>query len=283
MAIIAELHHATQQRNIPSAEILDTYSSLTQEHFDIIGRRQHTPVVIPARDEQHDLPHLLLSAAQSDWPLLPVVVENGSTDNTLETAKIMGAHTLQLARASKVAATLEGSLYAREHLGANHALYTDADALLTRNWGSFMCRNLVQLDTDGTGAMYVGGIMYAHGESSLTDTILSVRHIQARHRTIKSGQNPLVVGANYGLSFDRGGRILRTLASIDPNIFIGDDLATRDAMISAGVRVAGDASLQSTVLVRGDRLHSVRSLIGGPTKRRAARLASYHAQYGDTI
>lgn len=86
-------------------------------------------VIIPARDEEHNLPRLLESlAAQSVRPYEVLVVDDGSTDGTAEIARKLGADVVESEPLpdgwrGKTWACHQGALKAR----GGHFLFMDAD------------------------------------------------------------------------------------------------------------------------------------------------------------
>jgi len=127
--------------------------------------------LLPARDEQEDLPGTLLAAALTG-EALPVVLDNQSKDNTANVARKMGALTITVDQGNKMAATQEGLRFATQELGAKAVYLTDADTLVPAGWIHGMSREIETADR-GQGSAVFGNALLWHGASKLTDAVLT--------------------------------------------------------------------------------------------------------------
>ncbi|TDM02287.1 glycosyltransferase [Macrococcus carouselicus] len=87
-------------------------------------------IIIPARNEAHNLPHLLTSLSRQETDYQCLVIDDGSTDNTVEVARQYGARVIpydhSLAWQGKSAVCYFGAGYAEADL----LLFLDADITL---------------------------------------------------------------------------------------------------------------------------------------------------------
>ncbi|HEY7225049.1 MAG TPA: glycosyltransferase family A protein [Micromonosporaceae bacterium] len=125
----------------------DPADILTQDATWIRGRfgrvsRECVAVVIPARDEEHDLPATLLALARSTVSVVPIVVDNGSQDDTGAVAAHLGARVVSAESGAKMAATQAGLRHAITNLATKDVLFTDADTLVLPAWAETMRRRL---------------------------------------------------------------------------------------------------------------------------------------------
>jgi hypothetical protein len=92
------------------------------------GEDRPTVFVIPAKNEEHNLPELL-SRLKATAPAnaIALVVDDGSTDATASIAKAHGAHVVQHERNRGLGAALRTGLLEARRLNARAAVYLDAD------------------------------------------------------------------------------------------------------------------------------------------------------------
>lgn len=264
---------------IPGDLILDQHAEEATRVFDA-SQAEACPVVLPVRNEAHDLPAALWTLARSEFSVIPVVVDNGSTDNSGAIATAMGARVIHQPSGRKMAATQAGINYAREALRANMVLFSDGDTVFPRYWAGSMVEALHQAEGDKGAAVY-GGSLYWDGRSRITDiarTALSFHEIRQR---IKVGQPPKAKGVNYGIRFDANDTIQDTINDLDPDCFMHDDMMMRDAMLGVQAAVVGSLSLRSIVVTRGDRIDSLWQLLENRRGRGGHMNTAYSKEYGD--
>jgi hypothetical protein len=279
------IHHAnqlvsvSQLRHKSGSDIHATYAHYTSGQFADARREGGLPVVIPVRDEAHDLPATLLSLAQSR-EAVPIVVDNGSVDDTVQRATDMGAIVLTAPSGSrKVGATQTGMRFAAEELHAHAAAATDGDTLAPAYWPAAM-RSRMQHEEEGQGvALFATGISW-HGTSALVDASRTVLRAARNVRRLAKGLPVGAHGYDYGLSFGDAGQVLDALDTLDPALFVGDDCQMRDTFNQAGIKVVGAVGLRTAVVSRGDRMGSFRDIWANRPSSGVARTASYEQQYG---
>jgi len=269
--------HTTHLRRLENEDIVGIFGSNTTNQFDHARRHNGIPVIIPAHNEEHDLPTTLLSLAQSS-EVIPIVVDNNSTDRTAEVAQDMGAILLTTPENyKKMGATQLGMRFAVEELGAKLALATDADTLIPRYWPTNMQHKLKEADQGKGAALFATGVSW-HGESKLTDTARSTYRVLRNTRQKFLAGHVSAHGYDYGLSFDADGTVLSTIESLNPEIFMGDDCRIRDALQEQAIPVVGAIGLSTAVISRGDR---VTSILHNLPWRETGRKLSYIAEYGE--
>jgi glycosyltransferase involved in cell wall biosynthesis len=278
--LISEFRALNRLRAVPGEQLVHDHSEYTRIKFDAAAVHDGViPVIIPVRNEAEDLPATLYTLARSREPVLPVVVNNGSKDNTEGLAREMGAHVCNWALPGKMGATQRGIAYVNDELGSNLALFTDGDALLRPGWAAAM-RRVLNACQATQGASVWGPRAYAHGESKTADAVRSAMYIaKAAVRAKRKGSLPRATGVNYGLLLDPAGAIRSAIDALDSGIFSGDDRAIRDAVARAGGQVVGSISLSTLVISRGDRM-TLKDLLSSPAAREASRRESYEGQYG---
>lgn len=218
-------------------------------------------VVIPCRNEEHNLPSTLVALAKSG-NVLPIVIDNNSTDSTAKIAEEMGAVVLAEPKGNKMAATQSGIRYAVHELHAKRVLFTDGDTLPVKGWAAAMDRRLQELDK-GNGAAVFGTVLFMFGPSHLANfgaTWLSFMYTilrELRHET------PIARGGNYGLSFDRKGVMEKHINALDKDLFfsIPDDMQIRMTVEKAGAAVAGAYKGDTWIATDNDRLASLKDVL----------------------
>lgn len=272
-----DLKEVNSIRNMPGAKIEDDYSAFTRGVFNAARRldRIH-PLVIPARDEEEDLPGTLLAAARTG-NALPIVLDNNSSDRTAKIARRMGAITAKVEQGNKMAATQEGLRIASQELGARAIYLTDADTLVPPTWIVGMDRKLDKADI-GDGAAIFGNSILWHGPSRFADAVLSIAKLtRAAKQSVAKG-DIIARGHNYAVQLDEDGRMLAALNDLDSDMFNGDDYHIKEALVNSGAAVQNAMSLDTTVITRNDRVTSLAQRIRKDyTKERDTQ---YNDHYG---
>jgi hypothetical protein len=234
------------------------------------------PVVIPTRNGAEDLPATLVSLSQSERPVLPIIIENNSTDNTLEVADRFGAVCLS-AEGSKMGALQAGLGYVAE-TGCGLAVITDDDVLVRRDWAGNMENKLRSLN-DGSGVVVCGTSFTMHGKNPVVDLAYTSYRAARDAAYMVTGKEFSVRGHNYGIAFDDNGHILEAVNTLDPKLFEGDAHALLAEARAAGAIVHTTIRPDMAVVTKGDRLSTVaealRAVFGNE------RSDSYRQQYGE--
>lgn len=243
---------------------------------DALASGDFVPVVIPTRNGAEDLPATLTSLSQSDRHVLPIVVENNSTDNTLEVADRFGAVCLT-SEGSKMGALQTGLGYVAE-MGCGLVVITDDDILAQRGWAGNMERTMTSLN-DGRGVIVCGTSFTMHGKNPVVDVAYTSYRAARDAAYTMTGKEFSVRGHNYGIAFDNNGRVLEAVNELDPRIFEGDAHAVLASARSAGAIVHTTIKPDMAVVTKGDRLSTVaealRAVFGNE------RSDSYRKQYGE--
>ncbi len=133
-----------------------------------------TPVLICAKNEAQSLPATLRSLAASEHPVMPVVVDNDSSDETSVVAEQMGARVVRERRPGKMAAFLTGLAYITEEMpGITKILSTDADTVASSRWAGSLVQKLEDHPHD-VGGVTFGLVGISGGPSRYTDILRTI-------------------------------------------------------------------------------------------------------------
>lgn len=248
-------------RKFGPEELLEKYAHLTKKAFK---RREAIPVIIPARNEEKDLPACLVSLANSERPVRPVVVVNCSNDRTKEFAQEFGATTLEIDGVKKIGATQYGikTVVGEGMLHHEHKiiLFTDADTILPPRWSRHLSKRLVAAlaKAPEKGAAIFGSAAYLHGPSMLADMAQCVHGFYLDIAYALKRKQPLVRGANYGVALDTGNTILSTFKNLDPRQVYRDDVRIHHHLHMAGVQILRALHPDTIIITRGDRASSIK-------------------------
>jgi len=87
-------------------------------------------VIIPARDEAHNLPYLLTSLKQQDLPYECLVIDDGSIDETAVIARQFNATVLTPPKRADWQGKSAACYFGAEHAQSDYLLFLDADVTL---------------------------------------------------------------------------------------------------------------------------------------------------------
>jgi hypothetical protein len=249
-------------RRIPASELVDSQEHYTAEFFGIAARMD-TPdvVVIPACNEQEDLPAALVSLARSARPVVPVVVENGSRrrDRTTEYAERMGAIVLSC-ESAKMRATQIGLQFARSRFPEQPVVhFGDADNIYPRALVPAMARAAVRanLCNERNGALVFGMGAYEHGPSTIVDLMRSGRILRKAVLNKAKDKSPMPYGANYALHVaDDSEELLEGIYALNPLLFVREESEICAAALTAGASVSQLVRPSAYVFTRGDLIRT---------------------------
>lgn len=248
-------------RRLDPDTVIRRYGKLTTKLF--AANTQATPVVIPARDEEHDIPACLVSVASSTLPLHPIVVINESHDRTAERAAAMGATVVTINHVRKMGANqlgLKTAIKGNWWPDPEHkvVLFTDADTLLPKRWAETLSRHLLSASISASvnGAAVYGSSVYIHGPSLWADLGQSIHGFYVDIRQLLTHGTPLVRGHTYGILLDPYGIMVRAIDALNPKQMYRDDVTIYNTLKQNGVVMLRCLHPKAIVMTRGDRAHS---------------------------
>ncbi|HTH72093.1 MAG TPA: glycosyltransferase family A protein, partial [Candidatus Pristimantibacillus sp.] len=218
-ANLLAVRRAARLRRVPAETLVRTHAQQTKRHFAAAKKlgSQAIFVVIPCRNEAQHLPSTLVALARND-NVVPIVVDNNSTDRTSKIAKQMGAIVVVEPEGNKMAGTQAGIRCARETFGAERILFLDGDTMPLPRWGAAMDRRLQQLDA-GNGAAVFGSTISMFGPSHLANIAATALGLMYTILREQRGEDPIARGGNYGLSFDASGAMEKQLLALKKDLF----------------------------------------------------------------
>lgn len=242
-------------RDIPGPETAQIYGSSTLQIFNKAGA-EATPVIICALNEENDIAATLVSLSLSEAPVRPIVIDNGSEDETAAIASSMGAILLEEPLPSKMKAQQLGVKYALAETEHHSLLFTDADTILGKSWAGSMLADARNLDT-GQGGLLFGHVGFTHGESPLTNIVRNTVHAAKQTHSRIARTQPVAHGANTVIWLDNGGCIEKGLHNLATDVW-PQDMAVRDSVLACGGIVKASLGVKSVAFTRGDRYKSFR-------------------------
>jgi hypothetical protein len=265
--LATDLKEAAGMRKLSGEEVYTDPEALAyiQEQFAIARANPNAvPVLVPAHNEgsakgrDPELPISLLSLARTEGDVYPIVINNRSSDNTAEMAAVMGAVVLEAPMGKKMAATQRGIDYVCSELGAEQVLLSDADTFFPRNWPVAMSAALDRADRGRGSAIFGTSITSERGRITPADVLVTANNLR---RAITSTQNPVPRGHNYGIRFDRDGKIQAAIAELNPDTFEQDDVIIAKQLAEV-TDVAGSKDPGTFVYTVNDRLTSLGQVVG---------------------
>ncbi len=264
---IGDLQAAAALYRVDPQILYANVSSMTRASFADARRNHGTPLVIPAKNEADTLPGMLTSAALNG-DIVPLVVNNQSTDATAEIAQNMGAIVLEAPKGRKMAATQAGLAFAVQELRAKTILFTDADTHLPRRWARSMANVVCEAD-QGRGALLFGHSIYTTEQSALAACTVNIyRTARATQRVLRSQRLP-ARGANYALQLDPEGVMQDAIAKLDPTLMWGDDWTIGAAIAKTGAAAVSSGDLATWVVTKGDRIATLSQIATAAIHRNA--------------
>lgn len=248
-------------RQQPAEVLVDNYASSTRELFEAAANMTSPNIlVVPACNEQRDLPAMLVSLSRSSMPVVPIVVENGSDkdDRSSEYAERMGAIVLHCEPA-KMRATQVGLQLARDRFPEQKIIqFGDADNLYPRICISAIANAASKANkrNQEKGALVFGLGAYDHGSSVVVDAMRSGRIIRKAISRKLKGEMPMPYGFNYALHMDESDQLADAMHEINPLLFVREESEICKAATKAGATISQLVSPSAYVFTRGDLIKS---------------------------
>ncbi len=247
-------------------EIAKKFGAYTRRQFelDVVDR---IPVLIAARNEEEDLPKLLVALSYSSLPVEPIVIDNNSSDNTYDFAKRMGALVLQEDHIGQVCALRRGFCFlADSHPDLSFALITDADSFPIESWAGAARRRLSLFSQERGGI--ITGPRYKVGRRRFEPLFTIARHLADLKFYAQRGKIK-AYGPNLGIRLDSQGRIGSALSDLDPKCILGTDNYIFSTVVSAGGDSGYLTDARGVVLDKDDRCPAWRDLLLRILKKRS--------------
>jgi glycosyltransferase involved in cell wall biosynthesis len=263
-------------RQTPAEELVEEYSSYTRGQFTADG----LPVLIAARNEQDDLPATLISLADSNVAVNPIVIENGSDDDTALVAKRHGANVLRSEQAYKLAALQLGvqTLRAARQLD-QPLLFTDADTFVGKQWAERMAHKAVERDRYMSSVVCGSAIIW-HGPKRAVDAIRTGNAFASDLVRLAKQARPKARGGNMAINF-ASNDVVDAYNALDRSLFIGEENAICDVVEQAGGTTVRSLSPATVVVTRGDRFASLKDCMGIKGDEGYETRQLLYAEYGE--
>lgn len=248
-------------REVPAEVLVDSFGAHTSELFEAASRLEAPDVVvIPACNEEQDIPANLLSLSRSVRPVVPIVVENGSdaSDKTHEYAIRMGAIVLQCEPA-KMRATQIGLKASRERFPMQSVVhFGDADNLYPKITVSAMSKAVQKTNeqNDGNDALVFGMGVYDHGSSIAVDVMRSGRLIRKAVQHKLKGEAPMPYGFNYALHIGKNESVVEAMGALDSRLFVREESEIRKVALASGLVIDQLVHPHAFVFTRSDLIRS---------------------------
>ena len=257
---------------------MSDYSDYTRSRFSAGG----APTLIAARNEQEDLPATLISLAAGNLDIHPIIIENGSNDETTERAEKLGATVIHSEMAFKLAALQEGMQFLdSEGMLDKPVLFTDADTLVGKDWARSMTSSALSTDQN-MSRVACGAAVIWHGPSAMVDIFRTANAFAKNTINVVRKAPPIGRGHNMAINFADEVAV-EAYAALDPRLFIAEEQAIIDTLVESGGEVVRSLGQRSLVLTRGDRFESVKDCfaVKGDAKHESRK--RLYAEYGDII
>lgn len=249
-------------REMPAEDLVSEYEDYATEQF-CIARKFAAPdvVVLPACNEEKDIPAALFSLSGASRPVVPIVIENGSgaDDKTYEYAERMGAMVLQCEPA-KMRATQLGLQASRELFPKQPIInFGDADNLYPKRAVAAVsdAAHAASKKNDDDGALVFGMGVYDHGESLAVDIMRTGRLFRKAVERKLKGKSPMPYGFNYALHTDKDGRVVEAIGSLDPLLFVREESEICIAALSVGLVISQSINPNAVVYTRSDLIRNL--------------------------
>lgn len=270
-SFIRQLWHMT--RFIKSSESLshNTFwdglemddKSIFNGSIDQIMHHQAVPVLVCANDEmqKNNLSKCLLALAmQQGVRLIPIVVDNASTDGTGDFAKKTGAIVKLEPKKGLINAIETGFTFLRDKGYRGPILHTDADSVPLPFWAETLV-NYANINLSQGGEAF-GSVFYYEGDENLLSPKNSMHTALAKGRDVTHnmfGQTPVPRGYNGIIMTGSGSEILDALSRVKSHRDTekGVDVAVETSVQEAGGMIARCSDSNATVITSGRRVKNI--------------------------
>ena len=259
----------------PSQTIIKEQADDAAEIFSR-NKSSGIPVIIAAWNEQEDLPRLLYALSLSEGPVKPLVIDNGSDDNTRKIAERFGVTVLEEERGGIIYARRKGYLHLKKESGNPYiVLCLDADSIPGQNWSQTMTEMLNNYPPEGGEAF---GFFAYYGGTFLSDLLLDIIDHRPNFSYPIYKNTVRTHGGNSGIKFDREGRIIDALTRLNPKFVTGTSTYILDAVLDNGGYARRNLNPRSVAFTRSDRFPNLVSVLAFAFKMN--RLKMYSDYFG---
>jgi glycosyltransferase involved in cell wall biosynthesis len=255
--VLKSVHSFVQLKKHSPEKVMDLHGDSIRGN---LSRESENIVLVCALNEAANIPYLFFALAQNSIPLKPILIDNGSSDQTAEFATALGATVISESRKGKIFAELAGFRYITECQPDTQAIFhTDADSYPLSTWAQSVLTYTEKNIPKELGGQVFSPLVYFG--SFLRDTFRSAvantidRLYERKGFARAHGPNTLIIP-------DQEKKILHSLVKpIDAVPVIGVDAFLADRVREAGGRSSQSFSIASTVLTDGDRYASVMDIV----------------------
>ncbi len=236
------------------------------------------PVLITALDEEDDVTTCLLSLARQSAPVLPVIVDNASSDRTAEFALTMGAEIVEEPIQTKIRALITGLGYICSTYAPGSILFTDADTAFGAKWAEIMGLNAGK--TDAGIETRIGTAIYHNiGAQEGSMAVDSLRSLRSVFQTVRFPDRTSGRGHNMGLWYSDNLHLSELIRRINPErITRNDTHLVEQAVALGGVKIAC-LDPRASAFTRGDRMPDFSTFTRALLSRRFRTVDSYQDWY----
>ena len=191
-----------QLRAMTSEQIMNDCAVEVKSHLRPLDDTTSPLVVIPAWNEQEDLPRTLLQLSKSYDSPRALVVDNGSEDKTAEYAHHLGAFVIHEDRPTKRRAmTTAFDILLNDFDHDGPILLTDADTLVTPSWAGALHRLTSTTDQGRGAAVNTTGVYHQEGKPIYSMAVTAGS--QAASLRARMGGKIRGFGPSMAISVDR--------------------------------------------------------------------------------
>ena len=254
----------SEQAHMTPVEFLAKHKEATREAFsgslDRAVQSGAIPVLICARDEEQAIGATLYGLSLSTIPVQPIVVDNGSTDQTAFIARSMGAEVITENNPGLIPALNAGFAFFKENGYHGAILHTDADSVPLSTWAETMTNYAKNNFSEG-GHAYGHIIHYDGLRDALKNGLLTIGNRARNVLAEKRGINRVHVRNGVILTGDDD-RYLDLLSNLsDPEKGTDADRAFHKADMQSGKLQTTCKESRALVVTSGRRHENIRTAI----------------------